>query len=354
MSAGPEPDQPGSIAQHVTSDSVPAADAHAVRAALAIARPELRVESLETIGEGIKSVVWRVRSAGQDDFALKALKPKYHGFERTEIAFHEALGDGHRELVGVIPQLLFVSRGELPLIATSILDGEQLLNVGGLDRADHRPIYRRLGEVLAVLHRKVMPSFGAMPVGEERSIATNAQYMTERWMNCWNGFRHHGANPYLASRARKFLLEREELWDTGGAPRLCHADAHPGNILVARGDDGRIRFSGLLDFEVATATDPAFDFAAACTSMVKDPAARIEAMIEGHGEPDGPWRERMAMYHVMLAMSDWAFYAQYVARSPQRVCERRILEITGASRVRLWRSAAKRRLTSRRGSGSDG
>lgn len=352
MSSGPV--QPGSTDRAEPSELAPAADAQAVRAALALERPELRVESLERIGEGVKSVVWRVRADDEDDFALKALKPKFHGYERTEIAFHEALGEGHRELEGVIPRLLFVSRGELPLIASTMLEGEQLLNLRGFDHADCGPIYRRLGEVLAVLHRKELPSFGAMPVGEERSIATNAQYMTERWVNCWNGFRHHGANPYLAARARKFLLEREELWDTGGSPRLCHADAHPGNVLVVRDDDGRVRFSGLLDFESSVATDPAFDLAAACTSLVKDPGERIEAMVEGHGEPEGPWRERVAMYHVMLAMSDWAFYAQYVARSPQRVCERRILEITDSSRVRFWRSQAKRAVTRRRGSGDGG
>lgn len=341
MSSGP--DQPGPV------NNVPAADRQAVRDALASVRPELRVESLEPLGEGFKSVVWRVRAAGEDDFALKAFKPKYHGFERTELDFHQQLGERCHELEGLIPRLLFVSRGDLPLIATTMLEGEQLLTLPKLDAADRAPIYRKLGAVLAVLHGKELPSFGALPVGEERTIATNAQYMTERWVNCWNGFRHHGANPYLASRARQFLLEREELWDTGGTPRLCHADAHPGNILVSRGSDGHLRFSGLLDFEVATATDPAFDLAAACTSLVRDPKARIEAMIEGHGDPMGPWRERLAMYDVMLAMSDWTVYAKYVARSPQRECERRILSITDSSRLRVWRSAVKRTVTGRRG-----
>lgn len=344
----PGPAKPG------PTDSVPAASARAIRDALARERPDLRIESLEPLGEGVKSVVWRVSAVDEDDFALKAFKPKFHGFERTELAFHKALGDDRAELEGLIPRLLFVSRGELPMLATTMLEGEQLLNAGTVDRASLGSIYRALGEVLAVLHSKVQPSFGALPVGEDRSIMTNAQYMTERWVNCWNGFCRHGANPYLASRARQFLLEREELWDTGGGPRLCHADAHPGNVLVVREGDGRVRFSGLLDFEVATATDPVFDFAAACTSLVKDPEHRIKAMVDGHGEPDGPWRQRLAMYDVMLAMSNWVFYAEHVARAPQRVCERRILKITEASRLRTWRSETKRKLTGRRRGGVGG
>lgn len=331
MSAGPV--KPG-----------PAAD---VASALTRERPDLRVTAIAPLGEGVKSEVWRISADGIDDFALKIFRPKYRGSERTELAFHEALGAAHADLVGMIPQLLFASDGEVPMIATSLLEGEQLLNAGTVDRADRFGIYRGIGMALAVLHRVDMPAFGALPLGDDRKSDSNAQFMTERWTRVWNGFRDHGGNDHLAMRAWRYLSEREELWDTCGPPRLCHGDAHPGNVLVARTGKG-LRFVGLLDFESAAATDPVYDFAAASTSLVDDAKSLVEALVEAHGEPEGPWRERLAMYALVKAMSDWSFYAEYVARAPQRECERRMIEITESSRMRVWRSAARRALTGRR------
>lgn len=324
-----------------------------VAAALERERPDLQVTSIEQLGEGAKSVVWRVRADGPDDFALKVFRPEYVGFEQTELAFHETLGDRHVNLDGVVPNLLFSAAGATPMIATAIVSGEQLLNVRDLDEDALRPVYRRLGDVLRRMHEVEIASFGTLPLPIERTIETNSQYMTERWLHVWERFVHHGGNRYIASRIRRYLEERVELWDTCGTPRLCHGDAHPGNLLIGRTEAGA-SLTGLLDFELAAAADPVLDFASATTSLVARPESRLEAMIEGHGEPEGPWRERMRMYNLIFAMSDWSFYATYVARAPQRECERRMLEITDSSRLRVRRSAAKRRLTGLRGRGSGG
>lgn len=327
--------------------SVPAADRESVLTALRREQPGLTVESIDQLGEGAKSVVWRVSATDREDFALKAFRPEFAGFEQTELAFHERLGDREVELAGVVPSLLFATGGEMPMIATTLVFGEQLLNVRDLDEHQLRPVYRSLGELLRKLHEVEIASFGTLPLPTERTIETNSQYMTERWVHVWEGFVHHGGNRYIASRIRRYLEEREELFDTSGSPRLCHGDAHPGNLLIAR-DADLPRLSGLLDFELAAAADPVLDFASATTSLVANPNSRIAAIIEGHGEPEGPWRERLAMYDLIFAMSSWSFYATYVARAPQRRCERRMLEITDSSRLRVWRSAAKRRLVGRR------
>lgn len=323
---------------------VPAADRKSVLAELRRTQPKLTVTSIEPFGEGAKSVVWRVRVDGHEAFALKAFRPEFIGYEQTELDFHETLGGRHDDLGGVVPRLLFSSDGEMPMIATSIVAGEQLLNVRDLNESALRPVYRDLGAVLRTLHEVEFASFGTLPLPADRTIGTNSQYMTERWIHVWEEFVRHGGNRYIASRVRRHLEERAELWDTCGSPRLCHGDTHPGNLLIGRSRD-RVRLTGLLDFELAAAADPVLDFAAATTSLVADPGSRVQAMIEGHGEPDGPWRERLALYDLIFAMSDWSYYAKFVARAPQRGCERRMLEITESSRLRVWRSAVKQKLT---------
>lgn len=312
--------------------SEPAEDAASVLAELERLRPDLAGATVDPLGAGIKSVVWRVTAAGSEPFALKAFRAKYRSLAATEVGFHLAA----KGVVAELPALLFADE-EAGLVATTICPGEPLMHAPLGTDAELGAISESVGRALAKIHSVSMPGYGALPLGTSREIAGNREHMVDRWRAVWREFVGHGGNAYLAGEVRRYLEEREELWDTASGPRLCHGDARPGNVLVQRGADRRFAMTALIDYELAFAGDPVLDLAAAKAAVVDRPI-NFDALIAGYGDPGEGWRERLKMYELVVAMSDWSFFAEYVARAPQRPCERRMIAITRASRLRVWRA----------------
>ena len=100
------------------------------------------------------------------------------------------------------------------------------------------------------------------------------------------------------------------------APRLCHCDIHPGNLLAARDQSGW-RLTGLLDFEHSVGGDPLLDLAK-CTHFARTgDGARWRGLTEGYGRiKNAVWEETIDLYRLYQAVVHWVWIA--VLRRPQR------------------------------------
>lgn len=311
----------------------------------------LRAESAERLGEGIKSDVWLIDASDGGRYIAKAFKSEYAWCVACEDAFFAAFEAGAPTGIDGVPRrLASIDDREVfdrPVTVHHYAPGKPMLRANGFSDEDQFDSYRALGRVLRRLHEIDQPNFATLPIDPETDEPrSNRDYMTGRWANSWNHFVASGGSRYLASRIRSYLLDREELWDRCTAPKLCHGDPHPANVIVERGDDGVVRFSALIDWEVAIAGDPIFDLANSIFNSVGDREAKLRALTEGYGDLPSDWRDRYDAYVVYFALANWTFVSRYGARAPLRKLDRELAELTGSSRSRMFRSAVRRRLSS--------
>lgn len=311
----------------------------------------LRVESVAPLGEGIKSDVWLINASDGGRYVAKAFKPEYAWCVACEDAFFAAFEQGAPDgIAGVPRRLASIDDPEVfgrPVTVHRYAPGKPMLRAHGFSDEDQFDSYRELGRVLSQLHSIAQPNFATLPIDPvSDQPRSNRDYMTGRWANSWNHYVADGGNRYLASRIRSYLLDREELWDRCTAPKLCHGDPHPANVIVERGGDGVVRFSALIDWEVAIAGDPIFDLANSIFNSIGDREAKLRALTEGYGDLPSDWRDRYDTYVVYFALANWTFVSRYGARAPLRKLDRELAELTGSSRSRMFRSAMRRRLSS--------
>lgn len=343
MHDGQQPSPPGSSSAEL--------DLVTAQCILDKAGGSLRAESVGRLGDGIKSDVWLITTADGARYAAKVFKPEYAWCVGSEDWFYAELAKGAPDGIEGIPERLVSvndpSVHELPVTVHNYAPGKMMLRANGFSDEDQFDSYRALGRVLRQLHQIDQPNFASFPDDDASSRGrTNRDYMTGRWASSWNHYAAGGANRYLATRIRSFLLERDEIWDRCTSPKLLHGDPHPANVIVKRGDDGVVRFSALIDFEYSLSGDPIFDLANSIFNSVGDREAKLRALIEGYGDMPADWRERYDTYVVYFALANWTFVARYGDRKPLRALDRELAELTGASRVRIIRSAARRRLAS--------
>ena len=139
-----------------------------------------------------------------------------------------------------------------------------------MSEAELAGVWREVGAQMRLIHQTPMEAFGyiadgklALRAGDNHAYMDRcAREIARRilWRAKLTQFRELGGDESLAAAMDEIWRERRELLDLCAAPKLCHYDIHPGNLMAMR-EGGAWRLTGLIDFEDSYAGDPLLDLA---------------------------------------------------------------------------------------------
>jgi hygromycin-B 7''-O-kinase len=197
----------------------------------------------------------------------------------------------------------------LNLVVMTRLDGTVLGRLEAtLTPAQRASAYGQIGRLLADFHSIPMQAFGYIgPHGIWTEHPTNHAYLTHQFQRKLGEFEKRGGDVALAERIKAHVAARAGLFGACTQAVLCHNDLHAGN-LMATITDGRLRLSGVFDFEGALAGDPLMDVAKALYYL--DEETR-RAVLDGYGAIDRDHlSETLALYHLYFVLELWCWMAQ--------------------------------------------
>ncbi len=130
------------------------------------------------------------------------------------------------------------------------------------DEPDIADVYRQMGALLKQLHSVKMPGYGHVNSrGVIAPVATNAEFVRAVAEETFRRFREYGGDAELARKLELIVEERFDLVTHSSGAVFAHDDVHPGNVLVERDAQSKLRLTGLIDFGNARAADAAYDLA---------------------------------------------------------------------------------------------
>lgn len=309
---------------------------------------DARVVETSLLGQGVKSVVTLIALDQHDDLALKV----FTRGEATarEHAAYRLLGDHDLPM----PRMLAAAEAteELPYGFTlmTLAPGAALnTKFVSLERDQLLEIYRGIGAFQAALHKHAAPGFAEQV--DSSAYVGNAELMRARLGRSLAGFLEHGGNRYLASVADRQFGEHEAALAGCTRPVVCHGDLHPENVRVAQTADG-LRFSSAIDLEESFAGDPVMDLVRTIHTCPLPGDDVTAALLDGYGGKPSGFDELFDFYFIFYELELWNFYARGGSRTPLPSIARRIARRSGASRLRIWRSVARRAILPRRDPGA--
>lgn len=177
-----------------------------------------------------------------------------------------------------------------------------------LPAGDRREVLCRMGTYLAAIHTIPVAGFGQLVrtgetyAGRESSLWTHVEHEVS---DALARLRDDVLPPARRERIYRRFVTARSLLDRPTAV-ICHGDYRLANTLLLR-ESGRWRVSGVLDFEMAHAGDPAYDLASFFYSLRLKPwrEADLAAICDGYGisYPLPPeLLERVLLYQVHAAV----------------------------------------------------
>lgn len=293
----------------------------------------------------MKATVWRIDFDRHESLALKIYSRPIEA-EREQQGY-AALGGRVPGLPRIFGTCLAGEREDCPNGWTlmSIVDGAAFNTVFDELGSDRQlSVYREIGALLARLHETECDGFG-MVVNSGRTLPDNQTFFTERFAASLNGFVERGGNNFLAHWVREWFQDRADMLDACTQPVVCHGDLHAENVHVTGLDSATIEIS-VLDLSECFAGDPAMDLCSTHQARFPYDDRIRDALLEGYGTPPRWLEDVYDIYFLGSEFDLWDFFARGGSRAPLASIERRIAKLTGAPRHRVWRSAARRALTS--------
>jgi aminoglycoside phosphotransferase (APT) family kinase protein len=279
------------------------------RAVLRPAFPSVVVDRVLPRGGGENSAVYEVHTREPADrLIIKLYSEELHWKLHKEVYVYGLLGDGLP-----LPRVLHVDETrsvvERNAIVLSLLPGVPLSTVvSQLDDVDVARIYRRLGELLAAIHRIAQPGFGYIGTELLDPVPTNTEYMTGRFAHKLAEFAELGGDPAIHDAVFRFVAAHAALFAACPAPVLCHNDFHEGNVLVDSGEDGW-EVTGVVDMENAVAADPVLDMAKTEYYSIRGSETKSGGFREGYGALPAGYPEAVGVYRVYHALELWDWFA---------------------------------------------
>jgi aminoglycoside phosphotransferase (APT) family kinase protein len=209
------------------------------------------------------------------------------------------------------------------------LEGERLALCEELmSEAELARVWGEVGAQMRLIHQVAMDAFGYIADGKLALRADdNPAYMDRLWSAKLREFRELSGDESLAAAMDQIWRERRELLELCAAPKLCHYDIHPGNLMAMR-EGGAWRLTGLIDFEDSYAGDPLLDLAKCVHFARLRGGARWRGLLEGYGAIDRPaWKETIDLYRLYQAIEYWDWIA--FLRRPQSECDAVLAAIRG-------------------------
>jgi Ser/Thr protein kinase RdoA (MazF antagonist) len=226
------------------------------------------------------------------DVVVKLVLPRCRPQLEAEIA---ALPIARRALGDLVPERVGV--GEIEgwgYVITTVLPGVPLGSLWAtLDAAGRARAMRRLGELLAGLHRADASAFTGAHADWQGYVDHETRACVDR-QSRW-GFPAH-----LVAQIEPHLSNVDARG--AAAPALLHADATPDNLLVSPVDDA---VTGLVDWGDARLGDPAYDLITPSLFQCRGDARLCAALFEGYGKPlDDAMRHRLMTYSLIHRYND--------------------------------------------------
>jgi aminoglycoside 2''-phosphotransferase len=286
-------------------------DATAVRRAIEMAFPDLRVAACRYLSEGWDSSVWEVNDSLVFRFPKRA---EVGEWLRREIGLLPALAGA---LPVPIPRFTHIALAGAPADPALPFVGYPKLDGVFLDRAPEllhpaSPLVPQLADFLRALH--------TFPL--DRALACGVQPGSwGAWTAHWHSFAARAMRPedpahdpatsaWVAATRDAFLAE---LNAADRPVALLHHDLATEHILVTPAGD---QISGVIDWGDVWIGDPALDFAgfaAACD------AATLDALLTAYGPVDDGFRRR-AVWYARLSPFHLLYFGLHI-RDAGRIAE---------------------------------
>jgi aminoglycoside phosphotransferase (APT) family kinase protein len=263
---------------------------------------------------GEVSTVYEIRGAGSArPLIVKIYAPRWRSKLVKEVYVYRLLArNGIRHIPRVLHAAPFgVSALPLAYIVMTRLDGQPLSEVrDDLAGTDLAGVYRRMGRLLAAVHRIALDQWGYVTTRVVDVKPGNTAYMADQFARRLRVFAELGGDPVLARAIDRHVARRAGLFAACHRPVLCHNDFHDGNVLVSR-SSGAVpewRVTGFVDVEGAVAADPLFDLARTDYHALRDDPANRDAFLSGYEPLPSDWADRVAVYslHHALELWNWA------------------------------------------------
>jgi hygromycin-B 7''-O-kinase len=277
-------------------------------AVVAPVQPDYPVTEVVRRTGGEVSTVYEIRGPdGVRPLIVKVYAPQWRPKLVKEVYVYRLMA---RHGILHIPRVLHASpygTAELPWAHTvmTVLPGRPLVEVcDDLTGPDLAGVYRRMGELLAAVHRITQPAWGYLTTRLVDARPTNTAYMTDKFARRLRDFGDLGGDPALARAIDRHVARHTHLFASCATPVLCHNDFHGGNVLVSGA-----RVTGYVDVEGAIAADPQLDVALTDYHALRGDPARRTAFLDGYGSAGLDWA-RIAVYRLHHALELWNWAAR--------------------------------------------
>jgi hygromycin-B 7''-O-kinase len=249
---------------------------------------------------GQLSTVVEVRLAGADPLIVKRYSDEWRWKQPKEVHVYRLLADAG---VGPAPRVVRVDY-ERAVTVLTLVPGTPM-SQRTLDTGTTRAAYRRIGAILAAMHRIPMPAYGYVTTGILDPAPDNPTYMRRQFARHLAEFAARGGPPDLHDAVRARVAAGGRAFGDCSRAVLCHNDLHEGNVLV----DASGVVTGVIDVENAVAADPLLDVAKTIQYDLDASPVKRAGLLEGYGPLPPSGEERVALYRLYHALELWVFFA---------------------------------------------
>ena len=266
----------------------------------AVLGPDVVVTSVVPRTGGQLSTVHEVRLAGADPLIVKQYADEWRWKQAKEVHVYSVLAEHG---VGPAPRVVHVDVERAATVLT-LVPGRPLSEVTLGPDASHAA-YRRMGEILAALHRVPQPAYGYLTTEILDPEPDNPAYMSRQFDKKLAEFAALGGPAELYRAVRSRVAERAPLFAACTGAVLCHNDLHEGNVLV----DEAGAVTGFVDVENMIAADPLVDLAKTLQYDLTASPVKRAGLLAGYGPLPADGLERMALYRLYHALELWDWFA---------------------------------------------
>lgn len=204
---------------------------------------------------------------------------------------------------------------DLDFLVMTKLEGETLGRIEqSLTTGQRASAYAQIGALLRDFHRIPMPAFGYIGGnGISSPHTSNHAYVTSQFGRKLKEYVERGGADELARRIERHIATPADVLHDCMAAVLCHNDMHAGNLLASNAG-GKLRLTGVVDFEGALAGDPLKDIAKALYYLGD---ADRRSVLDGYGDTGRARDEAaLALYHLLFVLELWCWMAQIGNSAP--------------------------------------
>jgi aminoglycoside phosphotransferase (APT) family kinase protein len=256
---------------------------------------------------GTLSAVHEVRLADGDPLIVKQYSDEWRWKQAKEVHVYELLA---KHGVGPAPRVVGVDEPRGITVLT-LVPGKPMSETR-LSLTQEREAYRRMGALLAGLHRITMPAFGYLTTEIIDPRPDNPTYMGRQFARNLADFVDQGGSAKLHHEMFERVAAQASLFASCARAVLCHNDFHEGNVLV----DGAGVVTGFIDVENMIAADPLMDLAKTLQYDRDRSPEKRAALLDGYGTLPADAAPRLELYRLYHSLELWAWFASIGKTEP--------------------------------------